>query len=256
MTAFRELKDDEIGRVSRAHKEHPLIMKVIDDALKIETNPIPSCEFIYAPSKGKFAQIEHLMGKDGFIFLFKLKIKGVEDEEVLAPLTFIQNRKGFLPVELPAATQLLTLETRDAGIYNKTLPYSQDELLRYWNNWKKEVLETYQKRNERLYDREVDRINKYYHDYALKVEDKIAKLERELADLNRRRDNSADLAERRELHKKIQKIDMDIEKLRIEQIKLKEEGFKKKQEELERLEKRFELSTEERLIAITHFRIT
>ena len=49
---------------------------------------------------------------------------------------------------------------------------------------------------------------------------------------------------------------MDIEKLRIEQIKLKEEGFKKKQEELERLETRFELSTEERLIAITHFRIT
>ena len=49
---------------------------------------------------------------------------------------------------------------------------------------------------------------------------------------------------------------MDVEKLRIEQIKLKEEGFKKKQEELEKLETRFALSTEERLIAITHFRIT
>ncbi|OGW00928.1 MAG: hypothetical protein A3I04_03050 [Nitrospinae bacterium RIFCSPLOWO2_02_FULL_39_110] len=256
LIAFRELKDDEIGKVSRAHREHPLISKVIDEALKIETNPISSCEFIYTPFRGKFSQIEPLKDKEGFIFLFKLKIKGVEDEEVLAPLTFVQDRKGFLPVELPAANQLLTLETRDAGIYNKTLPFSQDVLLGYWHNWKKGVLETYQKRNDRLYDREIDRINRYYHDYALKVEDRIAKLEKELADLNRKRDNSADLAERRELHKKIQKIDMDIEKLRIEQIKLKEEGFKKKQEELGRLETRFELLTEERLIAITHFRIT
>ena len=271
LIAFRELKDNEIGKVSRAHREHPLISKVIDESLRIETNPIPSCEFIYAPSKGKFSQIEPLKDKEGFIFLFKLKIKGVEDEEVLAPLIFVQHTpsplvgegkgegkkgKGFLPLELPAANQLLTLETNNAGIYNKTLPFSQDVLLDYWHNWKKGVLETYQKRNERLYDREVDRINRYYHDYALKVEDKIGKLEKELAELNRRRDNSADLAERRELHKRIQKIDMDVEKLRIEQIKLKEEGFKKKQEELEKLETRFELSTEERLIAITHFRIT
>jgi len=271
LIAFRELKDNEIGKVSRAHREHPLISKVIDESLRIETNPIPSCEFIYAPSKGKFSQIEPLKDKEGFIFLFKLKIKGVEDEEVLAPLIFVQHTpsplvgegkgegkkgKGFLPLELPAANQLLTLETNNAGIYNKTLPFSQDVLLDYWHNWKKGVLETYQKRNERLYDREVDRINRYYHDYALKVEDKIGKLEKELAELNRRRDNSADLAERRELHKRIQKIDMDVEKLRIEQIKLKEEGFKKTQEELEKLETRFELSTEERLIAITHFRIT
>lgn len=258
LIAFRELKDDETGKVSRAQKEHPLISKIIDEALKIETNPVPSCEFIYSPHKGKISQIEPLKDKEGFLFLFKLKIKGIEDEEVLAPLPFIQGKgdKGFIAVELPIANQLLTLETRDAGIYNKPLPYSQEEFLGYWHNWKKGVLETYQKRNERLYDREIDRINRYYHDYALKVEDRIAKLEKELAELNRRRDNSADLTERRDIHKNIQKIDMNIDKLRLEQIKLKEDGFKKKQVELEALELRFDLTSEERLIAITHFRIT
>jgi K+/H+ antiporter YhaU regulatory subunit KhtT len=87
------------------------------------------------------------------------------------------------------------------------------------------------------------------------VEDKINKLEKELAELNRRRDNSADLMERREFQKRIQKIDLDMEKLRLEQIKLKEDAFVKKQKELAELELRFELSTEEKLIAITHFRI-
>ena len=89
----------------------------------------------------------------------------------------------------------------------------------------------------------------------MKVDDKINKLERELAELNRKRDNSADLAERRDLHKKIQKAELDIEKLRIEQIKLKEEAFTKKQKDLEELDVKFEMTTEERLIAVTHFRI-
>lgn len=256
LIAFRELKEWEAGKVSRAHKEHPLISRVIEDSLKIETNPVPSCEFLCTAAKGRFSQLEPHIGREGFVFLFKLNVKGVEEEELLAPLAYVLEKKGHKLLDLPVANQLLTLEANGTGVYNEALPFAQEELLGHWNAWKKQALELYQRRNERLYDREIDRINRYYRDYALRVEDRIDKLGKELAELSRRRDNSADLTERREMHKRIQKIDMDIEKLRIEQIKLKEEGFKKKQEELERLETRFELSTEERLIAITHFRIT
>lgn len=255
LIAFRDLKEDEIGKVSRAHKDHPLISKVIEKSLKIETNPVPSCDFMCRASKGRFSQIEPFVGSEGFIFLFKMRIKGIEEEDFLAPLAFMRKGKGFTPLDLPTANQLLTLEAHHKGIYNNPVPFSENEVLNHWNIWKKPALETYQKRNERLYDREIDRINRYYHDYALKVEDRIAKLERELADLNRRRDNSADLTERRELHKRIQKIGLDLDKLRLEQIKLKEEALTKKQKEFEMLESKFELSTEERLIAITHFRI-
>ncbi len=73
--------------------------------------------------------------------------------------------------------------------------------------------------------------------------------------LNRKRDNSADLTERRELHKRIQKTGFDMEKQRIEQIKLKEEALSKKQKDFEELDDKFEFSTEEKLIAITHFKI-
>lgn len=252
LIAFRELKEGEIGKVTRAHKEHPLISRIIEDSLKIETNPLPSCEFIL---RGKLSQLEPHKGREGFVFLFKLKVKGVEEEELLAPLAFALEKKGYKLLDLPVAIQLLTLEANHAGVYNDALPFSQDELLDHWNTWKKQALELYQRRNERLYDREIDRINRYYQDYALRVEDRIEKLERELSEINRRRDNSADLTERREMHKRIQKIDLDIEKLRLEQIKLREEAFTLKQKELEALEARFELSTEERLIAITHFRI-
>ncbi|OGL47173.1 MAG: hypothetical protein A2W05_09110 [Candidatus Schekmanbacteria bacterium RBG_16_38_10] len=255
LIAFREIRENEIGKISRAYKEHPLISGIIEESLKIETNPIPSYDFICKATKGRFSQIEPFIGREGFIFLFKMRIKGIEEEDFLSPLTFVIKGKRFISLDLPTANQLLTVETNHKGIYNALTPLSEEELLCHWNIWKKQVLETYQKRNERLYDREIDRINRYYQDYALKVEDKINKLEKELAELNRRRDNSADLRERREFQKRIQKIDLDMDKLRLEQIKLKEEAFVKKQKELAELELRFEFSTEEKLIAITHFRI-
>jgi hypothetical protein len=202
--------------------------------------------------------IPPLLNKDAFMFIFKLKVNGIETEEILAPLTFIKEKKSYKPLDLPTANQILTLDILNNAFSEEAileLPFSKEELLSHWNNWKSQALEIYQKKNDRLYDREIDRINRYYKDYALRVEDKINKLEKELTELNRKRDNSADLSERRDLHKKIQKTELDIEKLRIEQIKLKEEAFTKKQKDLEGLDKKFEITSEEKLIAITHFRI-
>lgn len=257
LMAFRNLKEDEIGKIPRAHREHPVLNKIINESLSIETNPIPSIVFDYSSANKKISQLESLLNKDGFMFLFKLKVNGIETEDILAPLSFIKEKKEFKPLDLPTANQVLSLNISKDACFDaiSELPFSREELLSYWNNWKSQSLEIYQKKNERLYDREIDRINRYYQDYSLKVDDKIAKLEKELSEFNRKRDNSADLAERRDLHKKIQKLGLDIEKLRIEQIKLKEEAFTKKQKDLEELEIKFEIATEEKMIAITHFRI-
>lgn len=258
LLAFRCLKEDEIGKISRSHKDHPIIKEIINNSLALETNPIPTVTFNYSEGSRKISQIEPFLNKEGYIFLFKLNLKGIEKEEILAPLGFIKDKNTHNPIDLPATNYILSLNISQGGATDSgtlALPFSREELLSHWNIWKTQALEIYHKKNERLYDREIDRINRYYQDYALKVEDKINKLEKELGELNRKRDNSADLAERRNLHKKIQKLELDVEKLRIEQIKLKEEAFTRKQKDLEELDAKFEISTKEELIAITHFRI-
>lgn len=257
LIAFRNLKGNEAGKIPRAHKEHPVMNEIISEALQIETNPIPSIVFNYSGSGKKVSQIESFLGKEGFMFLFKLRVNGIETEEILAPMTFIKEKRTYKPVDLSIANQILSFNPLEAYANDtiSELPFSKEELLSYWNGWKSQALDIYQKKNERLYDREIDRINRYYQDYSLRVDDKIVKMEKEMSELNRKRDNSADLAERRDLHKKIQKLGLDIDKLRIEQIKLKEEAFLKKQKDLEELDVKFEMTAEEKLIAITHFRI-
>ncbi len=254
--AFRELRDDEEGKISRAYKDHPIIRQIIDDNLKLQTRPIPSVIFKLSKHGSKISQLNDARGKEGFVFLWKLKIVGVETEEILVPLVFIKKTGGDPDVlEVAVANELLDVENESTDKTLKDSPIKKELLLKTWEKWKKPVIERYQKRNERLFDRETDRINRYYDDYALRVEDRMKKLENEQKDVNRKRDNSSDLEERRKLFKRIQDINIALDKLRIQQLKLKQEGARLRKKESENLWKTLEPKISEEMIAITHFTI-
>ncbi|MFH1825074.1 MAG: SNF2-related protein [Candidatus Firestonebacteria bacterium] len=253
--AFRELADVEIGKVVRMSKESPIADEAIKSSLNLGTVPIPINNFIYSKSNKKYTLIDPLLNKEGIIYLFKLKVIGVEETDLLAPMTFIKKDNVYEPVSLEVAEELLSLDVEQQNETVNESPLDEQKVLSVWNEWKKQVFEKYQRRNERLYDREIDRIDRYYKDYSLRVDDQIKKAEEEKDELNRKRESSADLSERRELHKKIQDLTLKIDKLQVEQIQLKKEANKLKQKDYEDINKKLELTSEEELIAVTLFKI-
>jgi len=254
--AFRELHDDEEGRVSRAHKDHQIIQKIIEDSLELHTKPIPSLTFYLSKHSSKISQLSNAIGKNGFIFLWKLKIFGVEIEEILVPLVFLENEKDkFDVLDIAIAHELLDVVNESADITIKNSPIRKDELLRTWEIWKKPVLERYQQRNERLFDREIERLSRYYDDYSLKTEDKIKKYENEKKELNRKKDNSSDFVEREKYRKRLQDIDIQIGRLNLRVFKERSEGEKKRAKEQKVLRERLGLEIEEEMIALSHFTI-
>jgi len=252
---FRELKDEEQGKISRAHKDHPIIKKMIEDALLIQTKPIPSITFNLSHHDKKISQLENAIGKEGFIYIWKLKISGIETEEIIVPLAFLKNSDDYQSLDFTVATELLTVEAKDNNKTFDTSPIKKDTLLSVWETWKKPVLDKYYKRNERLFDRETDRINRYYDNYTLRIEDRMRKLEEEKIEVNRKRDNSSDYDERRALQKRLQDIVIAIDKVQIEQLKLKQEATILRKKDWEALEKKLELKIDEEMIAVTHYEI-
>jgi len=251
--AFRELEESEIGKISRASNEHPLVQKIIEKSLNIKTSPIPSITFNLSSHSRKISQIETEKGKDGYIFLWKLKINGVEPEEVIAPLAIMKSTKKLLDIAI--ATDLLTVSsTLNSKSIDKS-PIDQKELFNHWEKWKDQVLEKYRKRNERLFDRESDRINRYYDSLPLKIDDKAQKLEKERREIDRKKDNSSDFNDRNKYRRRIEDINIQLEKLDIQKLKIREDSAEQRKKELEALWKKLEMETEEELIAVTHFEI-
>jgi len=174
--AFRELEDDEEGKISRAHKDHPIIRQIIDDNLKLQTRPIPSLVFKLSKHGSQISQLNDTKVKGGFIFLWKLNIAGVETEEILVPLIFLEKTKGeFGVLDVAIANELIGVESIDSGKTFDSSPIKKEFLFQTWEKWKKPVIEKYHKRNEKLFDREIERISRFYDDYALQTQDKIKK---------------------------------------------------------------------------------
>lgn len=254
--AFRELRKEEVGKISRASKENPVIAKLIEESCNLQTNPIPSIAFNLSSSKNNISQLKDSIGSDGYVFLWKLKIIGVETEEMMAPLVFIKNGDDYKMLDIAIANELLSAPSIALDKTFDKSPISQADLLSKWHEWKKSVLDKYNKRNDKLFDRESSRLKKFYDEYTLKIDIQLDKLEAERKEIDRKRDNSSDYEERRKYLKRTGDIDVLIDRLKIQKLKSSGEAAELRKKEMDELWQKLEPKTNEELVAVTHFQLS
>lgn len=250
---FREEKKEEIGKLSRVHSDHPLIKHILDDINEISTSPIPKTVFNYSASETKIKGLEKYLDKEGFIFLFQLKVKGVEEDEILAPLSFIKENNDYLPIPYNTARFIVELDSEQINEITEKSPISKERLLAEWRKWQSEAVAKFEKRNERLYIREEERIYRYWDSQAVQTKDKIEKLEKGIRDLKRKRQNTIDFDKKRKLAQKIQKTEISLQRLKIQQTKIEAEALENKQKDIDELNEKLKLDITEKLIAVTKF---
>ncbi len=245
---FHELRDEEVGVKTRAALDLPFIQDSTAQSLAISTNPIPTIAFNDSIKIAALKGIDH-----GYILLWKLTIKGVDEQQELVPFVYINKDGKYSPIDVGAADELLINNSVQTTKSEEELPIDYSELMKTWEEWKAPVINKYNKQNERLHDREVDRISTYYDDFTYQIDDKIKKYEEERTEASRKRDNSADLEERRKLQKRMMDIDVLLDKQRILQLKAKTEAAEKRKQDLDELWKKLEPIYQEDLIAMARF---
>ena len=254
---FREEKnEEEIGKISRIHKAHPIIQHILNEVSHYQFKAIPVVDIQYSKSNNKVRSIDRYVGKEGMLYLFKLIVEGVETDEILAPLFFIkEDADKWQILTLEEGRFLIELPIRDTDETLAKSPLSKQEVLDKWDEWKKEILNRFEKRNQRLYVREQNRIDRYWDSYVLQNQDKIEKVEKEIKDLQRRRSNTIDFNQIRKLSKKIQQSEIRLQRLKLERTKLESKALGKKEKEFKELNSKLEFKKYQELLAIAKFKI-
>lgn len=252
---FREEKEEERGKLSRIHNQHPLIKRVVGEVETITTSPIPTTIFNYSSSESKVKGLEKYLNKEGYIFLFKLKVTGVEEDEVLAPLIFINEDGNFAPIPYNMSHFIVELETTQTNETEIKSPIDKERLFVEWEKWRKDVVAKFEKRNEKLYTREEERIYRFWDNQSLQTKDKIQKIEKEIKDLKRQRQNTIDFGKKRKLSQKIQGAEINLQRLKIKQNEIETEALEEKQKDINDLNEKLKLEVKEKLIAVTKFKL-
>ena len=252
---FREDKEDEVGKISRVHSDHPLIKKVYAYVDSHETDSIPSTMFKYSKSQSKLKGLEKNIGNEGLIFLFKLIVGGVEQDEVLVPLAFIKSNNDYEAIPYNYSRFIVELDSELEKETIEKSPMSEEVLLAEWNKWRKDAVAKYENRNEKLYIREEERVNRYWDTQSLKTKDDLEKVENEIKELKRKKYNTIDFNHKRELSQKIQKAEIKLQRLKIKQTQEETQALEGKQKDIEILNKKLKLDITEELIAVTKFKL-
>lgn len=252
---FREEQEAEHGKYPRMHLEHPIIQAITKEALNLKTVPIPVVRFLYSAHKDRMRSLGSHVGKQGILYLFKIIVEGIETDEALIPMAFIHNGKDWMPLTSEEGTFLIELPSEATEGTLEKSPLPKEELLARWNEWKKQAVSKFELRNERLYVREQSRIERYWDSQTLQSQDKIEKLEAEIADLKRKKSNTVDFTHLRELAQKIQRTELKLQQLKMERLQLEADALKGKQNDFEELNRKLNLTKREELLAIASFTI-
>lgn len=248
---FREEKQSEKGKISRVHNDHPLIRAILNEAATLTTNPIPTLG-ISLRNMGKLHD-KFKVAQEGLIYVFKLVVSAVEDDEILVPLSFLKTGDIYKSLDIETSRLLTEAESKILQNNISKSPLTTKELYDQWDQFKKEMLAKYETRNEKLYSREMDRIHRFWDNFSLKTKDNIEKIKDEISQLKRRRENSIDFNEKRELDQKIQKAELRLNQMNINLIKEEQEALTRKQKDVDLLNEKLTMKIEDKLIAVASF---
>lgn len=250
---FRKPKEEEEGKISRISINHPIIQELLNKASKITTNPIPTIE-ISTNNLGKLKEKYH-KNQEGILYIFKLIISSIEEDEILAPMGFILEKEGYKTLDFETSKILAEAESKQTNEILNQSPLDQSVLFSHWNSWKKELVNKFFDRNEKLYTREMDRIYRYWDNYSLKVKDIIDKIKKEIDELQRKREATLDFQEKREIDQRVQKANIRLHQRMIELNKEEQESLEQKQKDMEILNEKLKIKIQEKLIAIAKFKL-
>lgn len=250
---FREETLEERGKISRVSIDHPIIKEIIDYSSNLSTNPIPVLKI----KTSNYQKLSNYLpsGSICMLYVFKLQINAVEQEEILAPFAFVKNNDDWKPLPIDISQYLIESEHQFDGEMLDSVPQKKDDFFREWNIWKKQVIEKYEQKNHKLYRREYDRILHYWESYSIKVKDKLEKVNLEIDELKRKRENTIDFDETKIIDEKLEKLLLKQQQLQLDINKEMTYALEEQQKEIKDLKEKLELSQSEELIAVAQIKL-
>jgi len=189
------------------------------------------------------------------LYVFKLQINAVEQEEILAPFAFVKKNQSWEPLPVDISQYLVESEHQVDEEILDSIPQKKEELFKEWDSWKKQIIEKYEQKNHKLYRREYDRILRYWESYSIKIKDKLEKVNLEIDELKRKRENTIDFDETKIIDDKLEKLLSKQQQLQLDINKEMTYALDEQQKEIKDLKNKLELTQSEELIAIAQIKL-
>ena len=232
----------------RLHMGHPLVTAVIRAIQQNSNGKSHSLSLHYTEGKHKITPLESYREKSGYWIVCKFTFEGLEVEEHLVHLAFVQDGVAWktLPQDLSQKLAGITASECKSPLPLQPPP---DELIHSSFAESEQILEKeIGHRNEEYYDRELDKLDLFSEEALMKMQDDLRRKEEEYREAKRKRQRALSFEERQQARKEINKLEQEYSHLADKIAEEKKKLFEEKNEAIKRLEKKLKLRVDRKIV--------
>lgn len=189
---------------------HPLAQGIIDGCKTIET---PFCELVFdfSGEARNISSIRELVGKSGYLSVWKLSVEALETEEHIIPVGFISGG-GIMDDE--QCRRLLLLPATEKEVSGGCSDENQLKLEHILKSHEKGMLEKAGEINTDAFNQEIEKLDKWQDDRYKTLQNSLKTTEMEISRLKTKSWSCRDTREFLAMHKKIELLERRQERER------------------------------------------
>lgn len=242
-------KYNEEIKEERLHSGHPVVKTLINKMKNSQADEIQSIRLCYTKGKHKISQLKPYLNKKGLWFVYKLTFEGLETEEHLIPIVFINNDGSWEALDHDLSTKFsnLTAEEADLDISPK---FPSDDIIKLsLSGIQNSLSEKISLRNEEYFDEELDKLETYSEEVLMRLYDELEKKEMEISEAKKKKQKAITFEDRQGARKNIHKLELAYSHLADKIAVEKKQLFEEKDKEMKKLEKKLKLKIQSACIA-------
>ncbi|MCH2227343.1 MAG: SNF2-related protein [Candidatus Caenarcaniphilales bacterium] len=219
---------------------HKLAQKVLDIAIK-NTTPDAFIRFDYSNSNRKVSALEEYIGKSGYLRVSKLSFKAFDLEEHILIAGFTND---FKEIESNLLERLFALQAELIS----SIEIDQSIIDKFRNattQMKTEITQSNDIRNSKIFDEEIERLEKWADDKKLSIEAKLKELDSEIKDIQKQAKMVTELENKVKLQRKVKDLQKKRKELRLNLYTHQDEIDEQKEQLISEVEKQLNAEIKE-----------
>jgi ERCC4-related helicase len=194
----KNIDDVNIYRIS-----HPLAQKIIGRCKDMSLNE-SRLVFDYSGNEIKIHVLEELVGKSGWLYLHYMTVSSFDSEDYLLLAGITDDGE---PLEPDQAQRLFKLNACEEPLDNGISNSIKEHLIKLYSNQKDDVLQKINERNGRLFDDEIEKLDKWGEDMRDALRMTLKELDAQIKDIKKQARSAPNLPEKLKLEKEKKRLE-------------------------------------------------
>lgn len=238
----------------KLHLGHALTRTLINKAKNISPEKTDSILFKYTEGQHKVTSLEPFIGKQGYCVTYKFLFRGLEEEEHLRHLFFVDENDDLKPLSNDLCEKMMTLTAVETEAIACETP-SEEMINDVLKGFEEDLHNEIGIRNEEYFENEMDKLEIYSEEAVFKMQDDLKKIEDAWKDAKRKRQKASSFDERMIARKEVQRLEQEYSRIVDKIANEKKRLFEDKDKELKELEKKLKLKVLKEVISQARWRM-